>query len=39
MCCRYYVESSERTQELVEQMLLSLKSRWERTDAVKTSGG
>ena len=38
MCCRYYVESSERTQELVEQMPPSLRSRWERADAVKTSG-
>ena len=38
MCCRYYVESSERTQELIEQMPPSLRSRWERTGAVKTSG-
>ena len=38
MCCRYYIESSERTQELVEQMPPSLRSRWERTDAVRTIG-
>ena len=38
MCCRYYVESSERTRELVEQMPPSLRSRWERTDAVRVSG-
>ncbi len=38
MCCRYYVESSERTQELLEQMPVPLKSRWERTDAVRTIG-
>ncbi len=28
MCCRYYVESSERTREIVEQMPPSLRSRW-----------
>lgn len=28
MCCRYYVESSERTRELVEQMPPSLRSCW-----------
>ena len=38
MCCRYYIGSSERTQELFEQMPQSLKSRWEHSDAVKTSG-
>lgn len=38
MCCRYYVESSERTRELVAQMPPSLRSRWERTDAVRSSG-
>jgi len=38
MCCRHYVESSERAWELVEQMPPSLRSRWERTDAVRVSG-
>ena len=38
MCCRYFVESSERTRELIAQMPQSLVERWTHTDAVKTSG-
>ena len=38
MCCRYFVDSSETLENLVGQMPRSLIDKWNRTNAVLTSG-